>query len=103
MGSLKKIIREEISNWEDQGIGDLPLEDILKWTEESEPMVDKWIEQIDNILPHLPRIEWGNLSHMEDKERLAAESLFYVKIELENITDSLFQIKGNLKDPLNPT
>jgi hypothetical protein len=101
MGSLRKIIREEITNWDDQGIGKLPLGDISKWVNESEPMVGQWVEQIDNILPHLPRIEWGNLSHMNDKERLTAESLFYIKNELINIVDSLYEIKGNLENPTN--
>jgi hypothetical protein len=101
MGSLKKDIKKilkEDFEWMDEST-DIPVEEIKEWCYKYMYMISKWSQKIDEELPNLPRIDWGNLSHMRDKERLTSESLVYVSNDLKNIYESMNEIIHNLENP----
>ena len=62
----------------------IPVEDIKKWCYENMSNVSHWVQKIEEEMPKLPRIEWGDRERVErqmkDKERLATEAIKGIRL-----------------------
>lgn len=97
---IRKILKESDElDWLRDSETDVPLDDIIDWIDTSLPLINKWIQKIDQFNKQMT---WSDETEFSDENKMLALSVTSVGDELRNIYSSFETIDGEVEFIKNP-
>lgn len=100
---IRKILKESDElDWLRDSETDVPLDEIINWIDTSLPLINKWIQKIDQFNKQSPQMTWSDETEFSDENKMLALSVKSVGDELRNIYSSFETIDGEVEFIKNP-
>lgn len=100
---IRKILKESDElDWLRDSETDVPLDEIIDWIDTSLPLINKWIQKINQFNKQSPQMSWNDETEFSDENKMLALSVKGIGDELRNIYSSFETIDGEVEFIKNP-